>query len=1003
MPFHPLAPTSAHTSVHASAHAGARRPLRTSARRGLRALALLSLPLVWGCSDGSTEPPPAPVSDIRFGEALPDRGLAGEELEAPVQVRVLRDGGEPAAGVEVRWEVTSGGGSVASATSTSGDDGRAQTRWTLGPEPGIQRLRIQAGSAVLATHLQAVPDAPARLRLGELGDGQVGEGRPFVFELEHELGDRTSASGVAVVEVLDRSGTSGVGGPSTTISVDTVSWSAGVGELEVGETLVRPGLHRVRVRIPGTGLDEHLDFELSPGPAHQLLPERPWEGVTFEAGRTLPEPPGVRVRDRFENPLPGRAVEVVVDSDGSVEAPEPVTDDQGRASPGRWTLGPDPGLQTLTFRLEELELALEVEATEARLPTEFLAEAAAQRTVTPGQLVPALSVRVLDQHGDPLPWVRVLWSVDDEDGELRADPAASFGSEAETLTDSQGRSTLSAWRPGQETGTRQLRVRIPGTDLSLVYSAVVADSPSTDGFEVEGAYLVQTVQTPLQDVVLVEGRPAVVRAFVHGAPTGGDADPPPVELELLRGGSVVRSWVVAPPSGGVPAAQGEAEGDWSRSYNRFVDAADIRSGTRLRARLVGGQDPGPWWPSSDGLPLSTVDLDPLPVRLVPVTVDSLDRTGAVDPGSADSYLSLARPLLPHPDLVPSVGTPFTWSDPPLAPDGEQWVELLAALRERRAQSGGSGIWYGVVPLDYSQGVVGVGYIGLPVSLGWDREDLRAWILAHELGHNLGRLHAPCGVFPFDVQYPHPEGHIDAWGLDPNTLVPVPPDRCDIMGYAGPANSWVSPYTFNGMAFFAAQQSAMAAPPAGPVLRVWGSATPSGPRIRPAYVTDIREALPGDLAQGDPVRIELLDARGHSLLEVESPTLPISHSEVRGIGVDIPLADFDPDALAGIRITDGAGRSVERWSGGEGAPGAAAAPVDPSPRLDALPGGGWRLVWASGPAPLALVHLGATGEFLALGEGGSLVLPDDPRISRGLQVRFSDGIRTSAPVELHPGG
>lgn len=969
-------------------------------------LVVLALLLSVGCSDGTTEPPPPPVSDVRFGAVLPDRALAGYELESPVRIRVLREDGSPASGVEVGWEVVSGGGHLSADTTVTGEDGHTEARWTLGPEPGIQRLRATAGAAALSTHLQAVSDAPVRLHLGIFDDGTVGEGRSFSFELEHALGERTPRSGDAVVEVLEGSGS---GGPTVLLSADTVTWAEGLGEVTLGEDLVRPGPHRVRVRVPGTNLQASTDFRLHPGPPHGIIPERSWDDVAFEAGRTLPEPPVVRVLDRFENPVEGLPVETEVAGGGQVEDPEPVTDDVGRANPGHWTLGPEAGSQTLTFRAGEVERVLQVEASEARIPTELVPESAGERTAAPESSIPALSVRVLDQNGAPLQWVRTLWSVEEGDGQVRASATGSFGAQAEVLTDADGRAVLSAWRLGPEPGTERLRVHVPGTDLEEAFQARVTEIPSSDGFVLEGAYVVQAVQTPLQDVVLVEGRPAVLRAFVHGV---DDADPdasaPALEAELLRGGSVVRSWALEPPSGELPTSAGVAEGSWSRSYNQWVGSEDIRSGTRLRVRFAaaGGDDSPSWWPSSDGLPLSTVALDPLQVRLVPIAVDALDRTADVDTGNAPTYLGTARALLPHPDLDAVVASPVAWSGPALEPDGTHWEDLLGELREVRSQSGGSGIWYGAVPLDYTQGVVGIGYIGLPVSLGWDRADLRAWILAHELGHNLGRRHAPCQVFPFDLNFPHPLGHIDAWGLDPNSLIPVPPDRCDIMGYGGPDNSWVSPYTFNGMAAFAARSGASPAahaPGAGPWLRVWGTLGPDGPRLQPAYTTDRPEHLPPDTPTGEPVRIQLLDAGGGILLDMEAPTLAISHSDARGIGADIPLADFDEEALAGVRVTDARGRSTERWrSGGEGLPGAAAAPVDPAPRLESVPGGGWRLVWASRSAPLALVHDPVTGDFLGLGRDGGLELPPGSVTHEGVEVRFSDGVRSGPPVQVAPG-
>jgi hypothetical protein len=40
----------------------------------------------------------------------------------------------------VAWEVTTGGGTVSSAATATGEDGRASVTWTLGLRIGVQKL-----------------------------------------------------------------------------------------------------------------------------------------------------------------------------------------------------------------------------------------------------------------------------------------------------------------------------------------------------------------------------------------------------------------------------------------------------------------------------------------------------------------------------------------------------------------------------------------------------------------------------------------------------------------------------------------------------------------------------------------------------------------------------------------------------------------------------------------------------------------------------------------------
>lgn len=74
------------------------------------------------------------------------------------------------------------------------------------------------------------------------------------------------------------------------------------------------------------------------------------------------------------------------------------------------------------------------------------------------------------------------------------------------------------------------------------------------------------------------------------------------------------------------------------------------------------------------------------------------------------------------------------------------------------------------------------------------DETSAATLAHELGHNHGREHAPCGVSPSDPNYPYSGGLIGVWGYDSRSGSLQDPSRCaDIMSYCDP--QWVSDYTY----------------------------------------------------------------------------------------------------------------------------------------------------------------------------------------------------------------
>lgn len=101
------------------------------------------------CSGGSTGPavpPPPPVApSIVAAEGETQVGSAGRPVEVPPAVRVTDAEGAPLAGVQVTFEADPGSGTVAGPAAVTDQNGIARVgSWTLGPDPGIQRLRARA-------------------------------------------------------------------------------------------------------------------------------------------------------------------------------------------------------------------------------------------------------------------------------------------------------------------------------------------------------------------------------------------------------------------------------------------------------------------------------------------------------------------------------------------------------------------------------------------------------------------------------------------------------------------------------------------------------------------------------------------------------------------------------------------------------------------------------------------------------------------------------------------
>jgi len=118
----------------------------------------------------------------------------------------------------------------------------------------------------------------------------------------------------------------------------------------------------------------------------------------------------------------------------------------------------------------------------------------------------------------------------------------------------------------------------------------------------------------------------------------------------------------------------------------------------------------------------------------------------------------------------------------------------------------------------------------------------ATVIAHEFGHNLSLLHAPCYV-DGDPAYPYEGGRIGSWGWDGTKL--IEPDTRDLMGYCRPR--WISDFHFtNALRYRASLGDTIAERSRPPVrsLLVWGGIGEDGELfLEPAFALDAPPSLP----------------------------------------------------------------------------------------------------------------------------------------------------------------
>lgn len=443
----------------------------------------------------------------------------------------------------------------------------------------------------------------------------------------------------------------------------------------------------------------------------------------------------------------------------------------------------------------------------------------------------------------------------------------------------------------------------------------------------ENVIITQAVQRGDNGIPLVAGRDALLRAFVVADREG--LPPPRAVVRLYEGSTQIGTLPMTAPVGSLPLVT--REGLDGRAYTARLAPDLVRNSLRLVVDIdpdssVGEVQRGDnVWPGG-GAPraLTTVNVPPFVVRFVPVVVGG--RAPELSASRAAEMMSLARAMWPLATVDFDIRAPYVSAVTSLQPtdaDGG-WSTVLSELRALRVLDGApAGVhYYGVVSPTYSSGVFGLGLVGSPTSVGWDRDDA-AQVATHEWGHNFGRTHSPCGDPPgIDAFYPTVGGATASAGWDVRSNRIVAPLTPDIMGYC--ANAWVSEYSYTrALAFRQNTIAARATASSGSAyhtsaLLLAGHSrqghvqmAPPRPLRAEAALLGTSTLLPDDSSLGAPQaathRLELLDAEQRVMRRYWVQAEPVDHApDTQIFAVVIPqLAGLHSIRLSDLRHALGA--------------------------------------------------------------------------------------------------
>src|SRR5438309_404541 len=578
----------------------AARQYKTLARLILTVAA--AAPLIT-CSEHSPTQPGnigGPSFAIVIVSPNPQTGQVGSTLP-PLQVTVTNGNGKgKLLGEVVNFVVTGGGGSVFAPTVvTDLTTGIAQEVWTLGPVAGPQSVEarlIDPGTGnplSVATFTATATVAPAALISAQAGNGQ------------------TAVAGSALpiapaVLVTDRFGnpitgvnvTFAIAGGGGTVCGATVSCTR-----PTGSNGIATASPRILGTLAGTNTLNATSTGLSGSPAtftatginaaaNQLIPAT---STVFSGavGSTIPAAtgPAVRVVDRNNNGVSGVAVTFTITGPAcpscsaypgtSPSAPAKIagvstiatlTDANGRASPGDWTLSTLAGANTLqatTVGLAGSPVVFTATGTAGAAALLFKKAGDGQTAAVATAVATPPAIQVTDVYGNPSSsGISVTFAVQSGGGSVGGGPSVTV------TTDLTGSVSVS-WTLGAIAGSNTLTATGVGHTVTFTATATGPAGLNIVNYRGDGQTGLTGLAVPIAPAVQVtdlSGHPVAGVQVTFSVTAGGGSVSGAAQITDVGGIATVASWTLGPQPG-VNELQAAFNTGVSTGYTIFVATA----------------------------------------------------------------------------------------------------------------------------------------------------------------------------------------------------------------------------------------------------------------------------------------------------------------------------------------------------------------------------------------------------------------------------------------------
>ena len=266
----------------------------------------------------------------------------GRTLPIDPSVRVTDASNNPIAGLDILFEVTSGGGTAVSRRQTTNAQGTATVgAWTLGDEVGENILRasvVTAGVTVApvnftATAVAGVPVSMAAAS-GAIQTATVGTAVPIAPSVIVRDARGNPIAGVTVTFSV-------ASGAGTVVGATAITSSTGVATIGSWTLGVATGTQTLVARVMNLP-DVLFTASATAGAPSTLTAQSTLSLGSFvvASGQAAPSTPSVRVTDSQGNPIPGVTVTFTLGNanSGTIIGDIATTNANGIATLGSWTL-----------------------------------------------------------------------------------------------------------------------------------------------------------------------------------------------------------------------------------------------------------------------------------------------------------------------------------------------------------------------------------------------------------------------------------------------------------------------------------------------------------------------------------------------------------------------------------------------------------------------------------------------------------------------------------------